>query len=495
MGPREQSRDTLIANGLDPDQLLGDSSNRVSIGSTEEIHHMLTTCAPSVLRQSLETMMLPIVMSLALHLFCRLQPAKSSMGHGFSFITGFLILTLFHSFMTASAMLLVMLMLINLAMFVNTSALVILVPSLLLILELNMADEWTPMRGSSLIVACKALTLFLSPSHVAMLERDDTESVIAILGYLFHPGTVVFGPWVSFEAYHASIEAPVFSISAIVAPLAPAALCLVTSTCFFSLFPVVQGYTIYRAIVETYSFHASHYYILFASQSINAMSGVANSGWYTSMIDIAVPYELNEVCRHWNRPINQFLKEHVFCNLRRRFRHRALPIIATFLFSALLHGLSFPIFITLVTLALGAYGEFEIRRKWSRYFGLDEIAPTGLYQPTKTSVSPPSTPPVPDVVDEPAKPIISRVVNWMALPWLLLARTTLKIITTLGSKPIAAFMINTTFLAINLTHLFYLGVLFSEPDMSWRLCLGHMASFDFISTKLALLEFILGYFC
>ena len=112
------------------------------------------------------------------------------------------------------------------------------------------------MRGSSLIVACKALSLFLSPSHVAMLERDDTESVIAILGYLFHPGTVVFGPWVSFEAYHASIEAPVFSISAIVAPLAPAALCLVTSTCFFSLFPVVQGYTIYRAIVETYSFHA-----------------------------------------------------------------------------------------------------------------------------------------------------------------------------------------------------------------------------------------------
>ena len=89
-----------------------------------------------------------------------------------------------------------------------------------------------------------------------MLERDDTETVLSILGYLFHPGTVVFGPWISFDAYLTSINMPVLSISAIVAPLAPAALCLVTSTCFFSLFPVVPGYTLYRAIIETYSFHA-----------------------------------------------------------------------------------------------------------------------------------------------------------------------------------------------------------------------------------------------
>ena len=115
------------------------------------------------------------------------------------------------------------------------------------------------MRGSSLIVSCKLLSLFLNSNHLSMLERDDTETVLSILGYLFHPGTVVFGPWISFDAYLTSISTPVLSLSAIVAPLAPAALCLVTSTCFFSLFPVVPGYTLYRVIIETYSFHARFY--------------------------------------------------------------------------------------------------------------------------------------------------------------------------------------------------------------------------------------------
>ena len=110
---RDKLRETLIANGLDPDHLLGDNSNRVSLGSYDEIRHTLTSCAPSVLRQSAETMMLPIVMSLALHLFCRLQPPTSLMGHGFSSLTSFLILAMFHSFTTASMMLLVVLMLVN----------------------------------------------------------------------------------------------------------------------------------------------------------------------------------------------------------------------------------------------------------------------------------------------------------------------------------------------------------------------------------------------
>ena len=224
------------------------------------------------------------------------------------------------------------------------------------------------------------------------------------------------------------------------------------------------------------------------------MSGVSINGWYTSMIDIAVPYELNEVCRHWNRPINQFLKEHVFASLRRRFRNRAVPIIATFLFSALLHGLSFPIFITLMTLALGAYGEFEMRRKWSRYYGLDEIAPTGLYHAAKSPPEDVTAPAPPKEEDQPAISLLERVVNWLAAPWVFLSSLTLKHITTLITKSTSAFLINTTFLVINLTHLFYLGVPFSEPDMSWKSCLIHMAEFGFISTKLALFEFLLGYF-
>ena len=112
------------------------------------------------------------------------------------------------------------------------------------------------MRGSALIMACKILSLFLSPANLVLLETDDTETIFSILGYLFHPGTIVFGPWVSFGAYAQSIHEPIFSITSIVAPILPAGLCLITSTCLFSMFPSVPGYSVYQAIIETYSFHA-----------------------------------------------------------------------------------------------------------------------------------------------------------------------------------------------------------------------------------------------
>ena len=42
-------------------------------------------------------------------------------------------------------------------------------------------------------------------------------------------------------------------------------------------------------------FEFSHYYILLSSQAITAVSGMASNGWFTGMIDIAIPYEMNEV--------------------------------------------------------------------------------------------------------------------------------------------------------------------------------------------------------
>ena len=53
----------------------------------------------------------------------------------------------------------------------------------------------------------------------------------------------------------------------------------------------VQSY--FQTII---SVHFSHYYILLSSQAITAVSGMASNGWFTGMIDIAIPYEMNEVC-------------------------------------------------------------------------------------------------------------------------------------------------------------------------------------------------------
>ena len=117
-------------------------------------------------------------------------------------------------------------------------------------------------RGTALVMACKLISLFLNPANAEHIDRDDTEAILAILGYLFHPGTLIFGPWVAFDVYLSAIEAPIFSITSIFAPIFPAALCLLTSTCVFSMFPEVPGFSLYRAIVETYSFHARYKLLL-----------------------------------------------------------------------------------------------------------------------------------------------------------------------------------------------------------------------------------------
>ena len=56
----------------------------------------------------------------------------------------------------------------------------------------------------------------------------------------------------------------------------------------------MQGKNSYYYSIISVQF--SHYYILLSSQAITAVSGMASNGWFTGMIDIAIPYEMNEVC-------------------------------------------------------------------------------------------------------------------------------------------------------------------------------------------------------
>ena len=113
---------------------------------------------------------------------------------------------------------------------------------------------WMHVRGSALILSCKLLSLFLNEEYAQLLDTEDTETTFAILGYLFHPTTVIFGPWLPFGWYRSSIQAPQFSFVSLLC-LVPAVISLVFSTCVFSIFPKVPGYNWYQAIVETYSFH------------------------------------------------------------------------------------------------------------------------------------------------------------------------------------------------------------------------------------------------
>ena len=110
------------------------------------------------------------------------------------------------------------------------------------------------MRGLSLIMGCKLLSLLLNDDYRALIDIDDTVTIFSILGYLFHPSTILFGPWISFSNYISSIEKPSFRFFALFS-IFPAAFFLILSTCVISIFPKVHDYYSYTAIVETVAFH------------------------------------------------------------------------------------------------------------------------------------------------------------------------------------------------------------------------------------------------
>ena len=145
-----------------------------------------------------------------------------------------------------------------------------------------------------------------------------------------------------------------------------------------------------------------------------------------------------------------------------------------------------------MTLGAAAYGEFEIRRKCSRYYNLPDISPTGILSRRENKFEDKFETLVESQTETTYFHKSIRVFAW---PWIFLTSLLSKLMCLLSSKMFLSFVFNSTFLAINLTHLFYLGALFSEPDMKMIKCIQHMASFDFISTKLAFMTFLLGYFC
>lgn len=488
-----EHRDALIENGIDPDEILGDRSNQVSFGQFDEIKSVLEQCVPAVISQSAETLLLPVLMGISLQLFCRLSTTSNTYRHALSLVSGVLVISKLHSFTLAAFALLFALIFINFSAYVNNLQIAIALPITLLAFEWMFSDVWMHVRGSALILSCKLLSLFLNEENAQLLDTEDTETTFAILGYLFHPTTVIFGPWLPFGWYRSSIQAPRFSFVSLLC-LVPAVISLVLSTCVFSIFPKVPGYNWYQAIVETYSFHCSHYYILFATQFIVSVSGMVPAGSFCDWRDIFLPFQMNEVCRSWNRPIHTFLKENVFAPLRKS-NSKCVSILATFLFSAIMHGFNFPIFVTLITLGMASYGEFEFRRKVGKYYELPTILPTAhydrwLHQNAK------KRPKSCGVDKDRISTDDSEYSRIDCILWIL-SYPMRKFIALLQFifPDLCAFTINSIFLLVNLTHLFYLGNLFSQPDMPFETAYLEMEKFDFISTKLAAFTLFIGYYC
>ncbi|MED6284961.1 hypothetical protein CHARACLAT_024204, partial [Characodon lateralis] len=267
----------------------------------------------------------------------------------------------------------------------------------LLLGELHMMDttNWHKMRGSQMVVAMKAISLAFD------LDRGIVTSVpspIEFMGYIYFVGTVIFGPWISFNSYKEALEGRKLSLGWLLkvsSSWVKSQICLVISNCvapyLFPYFIPVYGDKLLRskkrrkirgslakwllAFENTMSFHFSNYFVGYLSETTATLAGAGfteekeNLKWDLSVskpLNIEFPRSMVEVVTSWNLPMSRFLHSYVFKSTLKFGTFTA--IMVTYIASALLHGLSFHLGAVLISLGFITYVEHVLRKRLAVIF-------------------------------------------------------------------------------------------------------------------------------
>uniref|UniRef100_A0A3Q2D047 Porcupine O-acyltransferase n=1 Tax=Cyprinodon variegatus TaxID=28743 RepID=A0A3Q2D047_CYPVA len=255
----------------------------------------------------------------------------------------------------------------------------------LLLGELHMMDttNWHKMRGSQMVVAMKAISLAFD------LDRGVVASVpspIEFMGYIYFVGTIIFGPWISFNSYKEALEGRKLSLAWLLKASISwlkSQICLVVSNCvapyLFPYFIPVYGDKLLRrwllAYENTMSFHFSNYFVGYLGETTATLAGAGfteekdNLKWDLSVskpLNIEFPRSMLEVVTSWNVPMSHFLHTYVFKSALKFGTFTA--IMVTCIASALLHGLSFHLGAVLISLGFITYVEHVLRKRLAAVF-------------------------------------------------------------------------------------------------------------------------------
>uniref|UniRef100_A0A8D3APA0 Uncharacterized protein n=1 Tax=Scophthalmus maximus TaxID=52904 RepID=A0A8D3APA0_SCOMX len=206
----------------------------------------------------------------------------------------------------------------------------------LLLGELHMMDttNWHKMRGSQMVVAMKAISLAFD------LDRGVVTSVpspVEFMGYIYFVGTVIFGPWISFNSYKEALEGRRLSFSwfcKVSVSWVKSQICLVISNCvapyLFPYFIPVYGDKLLKkrrkirwllAYENTTSFHFSNFFVGYFSETTATLAGAGfteekeNLKWDLTVsrpLSVEFPRSMVEVVTSWNLPMSRFLHTYVF---------------------------------------------------------------------------------------------------------------------------------------------------------------------------------------
>ncbi|GAB0086927.1 hypothetical protein DMENIID0001_011520 [Sergentomyia squamirostris] len=235
---------------------------------------------------------------------------------------------------------------------------VVLVAPLVLELIDSDSDRWHQIRGVNMAVAMKGMSLALDTVNIPWHTT---------VGYIFHPATLIFGPWISVSDYMTSPKRSLWTLTdvvMVVLSVATATGTLISSNC---LVPAVipDSWRWLEAYRDAFSFRLGHYFVNYIARTSLILAS-SDSRAIVHPITIEIPRSLVGVVVAWNLPMHYWLKKYVF----EKFRPRGatIAVLTTYTASALLHGLNPQLVVILMHLAAVTWAEFKIRQKLATVF-------------------------------------------------------------------------------------------------------------------------------
>ncbi|TKR80857.1 hypothetical protein L596_014849 [Steinernema carpocapsae] len=229
----------------------------------------------------------------------------------------------------------------------------------------NLLDDaaFVSFRGALMIQIMKSVSISFDLS-----TQITGVSNFSLLAYLLNPGTLVFGPFITYDNFYNAKGllqlGPNTFFKAFVAFL-QSLVFLFTSTCLLDTYfsEWYDSHSILKEYKTALSFRLSHYYICYLSLASCLFSGIEIeqvSDWKL----IEFPRSMVDVVVGWNVPMNHFLHKCVF-NHSRKYGH-LLAVMTTFLASSLLHGFNFQLTAVLLSLGIYSFAENQFRSRLSR---------------------------------------------------------------------------------------------------------------------------------
>ncbi|GIY57930.1 protein-serine O-palmitoleoyltransferase porcupine [Caerostris extrusa] len=217
----------------------------------------------------------------------------------------------------------------------------------LIICELFFADKtmWHRIRGCQMILAMKIISLGFDSRYTC----SDMPAILPCFGYLFHIGTVIFGPWISYSSYIGSKDDHKIDLPWFYNILRCVSLSfgfLTVSTCWTSWVFSTDLIWI-DAYRDALSFRSSHYFVSYISEVTATLSGVRSCG----VVECANAFWLKTYVFKTAKPLGSFA-----------------AILLTYAASSLLHGLNFQLAAVLLSLGFYTYIEHVFRKKLADIF-------------------------------------------------------------------------------------------------------------------------------